>query len=222
MKKVIMLLLLLVGIGCAAGGYYIFYYKPQQDALAMEGVEEEEPMTPILLVEEEEEVEPPPPITDYYVSPPKLGVREAPDYSAFVENVVYRGDKLHILEKRDGWGRISPYYVYEEGGPEVAEWVPMEALLEVAPTITKQERVETVTTYIEDSDDFKQHFEMFIKTTDKLLKEGTCVPEDFEETQGWIRSVTFEGIDAYFVYCGGLKQANKIYLDVQTGKIFYR
>jgi len=216
-----MLLLLLLGIGCAAGGYYIFYYKPQQDALAMEG-EEEEPITPIPLVEEEEEVEPPPPITDYYVSPPKLGVREAPDYSAFVENVVYRGDKLHILEKRDGWGRISPYYVYEEGGPEVAEWVPMEALLEVAPTITKQERVETVTTYIENSDDFKQHFEMFIKTTDNLLKDGTCTPEDFEETQGWIRSVTFDDIDAYFVYCGGLKQANKIYLDVQTGKIFYR
>ncbi|MEZ8100730.1 hypothetical protein [Vibrio bivalvicida] len=222
MKKVIMILLLLLGIGCAAGGYYIFYYKPQQDALAMKGAEEEEPITPIPLVEEEEEVEPLPSITDYYVSPPKLGVREAPDYSAFVENVVYRGDKLHILEKRDGWGRISPYYVYEEGGPEVAEWVPMEALLEVAPTITKQERVETVTTYIEDSDDFKLHFEIFIKTTDSLLKEGTCTPEDFEETQGWIRSVTYEDIDAYFVYCGGLKQANKIYLDVQTGKIFYR
>ncbi|WP_082173351.1 MULTISPECIES: hypothetical protein [Vibrio] len=222
MKKVIMILLLLLGIGCAAGGYYIFYYKPQQDALAMKGAEEEEPITPIPLVEEEEEVEPLPSITDYYVSPPKLGVREAPDYSAFVENVVYRGDKLHILEKRDGWGRISPYYVYEEGGPEVAEWVPMEALLEVAPTITKQERVETVTTYIENSDDFKLHFEIFIKTTDSLLKEGTCTPEDFEETQGWIRSVTFEDIDAYFVYCGGLKQANKIYLDVQTGKIFYR
>ncbi|KLN66853.1 hypothetical protein ZX61_02620 [Vibrio sp. VPAP30] len=217
-----MILLLLLGIGCAAGGYYIFYYKPQQDALAMKGAEEEEPITPIPLVEEEEEVEPLPSITDYYVSPPKLGVREAPDYSAFVENVVYRGDKLHILEKRDGWGRISPYYVYEEGGPEVAEWVPMEALLEVAPTITKQERVETVTTYIENSDDFKLHFEIFIKTTDSLLKEGTCTPEDFEETQGWIRSVTFEDIDAYFVYCGGLKQANKIYLDVQTGKIFYR
>lgn len=217
-----MLLLLLVGIGCAGGGYYIFYYKPQQDALANQAADEE-PMVPLVTLEEEEEEAPPPaPVTDYYVSPPKLGVREAPSYEAFVESVLYRGDKVHILEKKDGWGRISPYYVYEEGGREVAEWLPMDALLEVAPTITKQERIETVSSYIEASDDFKQHFEMFIKTTDKLLKEGTCTPEDFEETKGWMRSLTFEGIDAYFVYCGGIKQANKIYLDVQTGKIFYR
>lgn len=53
----------------------------------------------------------------------------------------------------------------------MAEWVPMEALLEVAPTITKEERVETVSSYIEKSDDFKQHFEMFVKKTDQLLKE---------------------------------------------------
>ncbi|EGA65371.1 hypothetical protein L1D54_13850 [Vibrio brasiliensis] len=223
MKKVIMVVLLLVGIACAGGGYYIFYYKPQQDALALEALEkEEQPVTPLPIVEEEEEIVIAAPVTDYYVSPPKLGVREFPDFDAFVESVVYRGDKLHILEKKDGWGRISPYYVYEEGGPEVAEWVPMEALLEVAPTISKQERVETVSQYIEDSDDFKQHFEMFIKTTDQLLQEGTCTPEDFEETKGWIRSVTFDDRNAYFVYCGGLKQANKIYLDVLTGKTFYR
>lgn len=218
-----MIVLLLVGIGCAAGGYYIFYYKPQQDALALEAAaEEEETITPLEIVEEEEATPVKKAVTDYYVSPPKLGVREMPNFNAFVESVVYRGDKLHILEQRDGWGRISPYYVYEDDGPEVAEWVPMEALLEVAPTITKQERRETVSQYIESSDDFKQHFEMFIKATDSLLKEGTCTPEDFEETQGWVRSVTFNEQDAYFVYCGGLKQANKIYLNVQTGKIFYR
>ncbi|WP_394125988.1 hypothetical protein [Vibrio hepatarius] len=223
MKKLMMLVLLLVGIGCAAGGYYIFYYKPQQDAMAaLEAESNKEPVTPLEVVEEEEQEQAKPPVTDYYVSPPRLGVREMPDFDAFVESVVYRGDKLHILEKRDGWGRISPYYVYEDGGPEVAEWVPMEALLEVAPTITKKERLETVGQYIENSDDFKQHFEMFIKTTDNLLKEGTCVPEDFEETQGWVRSVTFDEQEAYFVYCGGLKQANKIYLNVQTGEIFYR
>lgn len=219
-----MVVLLLVGIGCAAGGYYIFYYKPQQDALEQEALENSQkaPVTPLEIVEEEEEAPPKAPVTDYYVSPPKLGVREMPKFDAFVESVVYRGDKLHILEKRDGWGRISPYYVYEDGGPEVAEWVPMEALLEVAPTITKEERIETISHYIENSDDFKQYFDVFIKTTDSLLKDGTCTPEDFEETQGWIRSVTFNEQEAYFVYCGGLKQANKIYLDVHSGKTFYR
>tara|TARA_Y100001956_G_scaffold53675_1_gene52395 strand:- start:3558 stop:4229 length:672 start_codon:yes stop_codon:yes gene_type:complete len=223
MKKIVMVVLLLVGIACAGAGYYIFYLKPQQEAeLASQMMEEEEELPPLNIVEEEEEEAPKPPVTDYYVSPEKLGVREYPNYEAFVESVVYRGEKLHILEKKDGWGRISAYYVYEDGGPEVAEWVPMEALLEVAPTITKDERRETVSSYIENSDDFKLHFEMFVKKTDQLLKDKTCTPEDFEETKGWMRSLTFKERDVYFVYCGGLKQANKIYLDVQNGEIFYR
>ncbi|KFI12615.1 MULTISPECIES: hypothetical protein [Vibrio] len=222
MKKILMVVLLLLGIACAGGGYYIFYLKPQQDAAAAAALMEENKEPPPEPVKEEVPPPPKPEVTDFYVSPPKLGIREYPRYDAFVESVAYRGDKLHILEKKDGWGRISPYYVYEEGGEEVAEWVPMEALLEVAPTITKEERVETVSSYIEKSDDFKQHFEMFVKKTDQLLKEKTCEPEDFEETSGWVRSLTFEQRDVYFVYCGGLKQANKIYLDAQTGEIFYR
>ncbi|NOH62537.1 hypothetical protein F0265_11490 [Vibrio sp. RE88] len=217
-----MVVLLLLGIACAGGGYYIFYLKPQQDAAAAAALMEENKEPPPAPMKEEAPPPPKPEVTDFYVSPPKLGIREYPRYDAFVESVAYRGDKLHILEKKDGWGRISPYYVYEEGGEEVAEWVPMEALLEVAPTITKEERVETVSSYIEKSDDFKQYFEMFVKKTDQLLKEKTCEPEDFEETSGWVRSLTFEERDVYFVYCGGLKQANKIYLDVQTGEIFYR
>ncbi|WP_171748984.1 hypothetical protein [Vibrio sp. RE88] len=222
MKKILMVVLLLLGIACAGGGYYIFYLKPQQDAAAAAALMEENKEPPPAPMKEEAPPPPKPEVTDFYVSPPKLGIREYPRYDAFVESVAYRGDKLHILEKKDGWGRISPYYVYEEGGEEVAEWVPMEALLEVAPTITKEERVETVSSYIEKSDDFKQYFEMFVKKTDQLLKEKTCEPEDFEETSGWVRSLTFEERDVYFVYCGGLKQANKIYLDVQTGEIFYR
>ena len=222
MKKIIMVVLLLLGIACAGGGYYIFYLKPQQDAEAAAAMMEANKKPPPLPVKEEKAPPPKPEVTDFYVSPAKLGVREYPQYEAFVESVVYRGDKLHILEKKNGWGRISPYYVYEEGGEEVAEWVPMEALLEVAPTITKEERVETVSSYVEESDDFKLHFEMFVQKTDQLLKEKTCVPEDFEETSGWIRSLTFEQRDVYFVYCGGIKQANKVYLDVKTGEIFYR
>lgn len=216
-----MVVLLLLGIAGAGGGYYMFYWKPQQElanALEEEVVEAEPIIQPVEIIEQVVEK----PITDYYVNVPKLGVREHPNYDAFIESFVYRGDKLHILEKKDGWGRISVYYVYEEGGEEVAEWVPMEKLLEVPPTVTKQERIETISRYIESSDDFKLHFEAFISKTDQLLKDKTCIPEDFEETQGWMRSVTFQDRDVYFVYCGGLKQANKIYLDVQTGEIFFR
>lgn len=225
MKKTLMLVLLVLGLACAAGGYYIFYLKPMQDAeeAAMQAKNKVAPVAPTpqvsMPISPSKDVKP---VTDYYVSSERLGVREAPNSDAFVETIVYRGDKLYVLEKKEGWGRISPYYVYKEGGPEVAEWVPMDALLEVPPTITKQERLETVSSYIEGSDDFKQHFEMFIKTTDSLLKDGTCVPPDFEELKGWVRSRTYSEQAVYFVYCGGLKQANKIYLNVENGEIFYR
>jgi len=220
MKKILMVILLLVGIALAGGGYYMFYLKPEQDAAKLA---QQQSSPPVELSQTE-----PTPIpaavaerTDYYVSPEKLGVREKPDNSAFIESVLYRGDKVHILEKRDGWGRISPFYVYNEGGPEVAEWIPMDALLEVPPTITKQERIKTISSYVEGSDDFKQHFDVFIQTTDDLIKEGICLPPDFEELKGWVKSVKYDQ-DVYFVYCGGLKQANKIYLNVQTGKVFYK
>lgn len=220
MKKILMVILLLVGIGLAGGGYYMFYLKPEQDA-AKQALQK--PIPPIELDQSEPTPLPVPIVekTDYYVSPEKLGVRETPDKSAFVESILYRGDKVHILEKRDGWGRISPYYVYNEGDPEVAEWIPMEALLEVPPTITRKERIKTISSYIEDSDDFKLYFDVFIQTTDDLIEEGICLPPDFEELKGWVKSVKYEQ-DVYFVYCGGLKLANKIYLNVQTGKIFYK
>ena len=220
MKKILMVILLLVGIALAGGGYYMFYLKPEQDAAKLA-----QQQTPLPVEQSQPEPTPiPTPVaekTDYYVSPEKLGVREMPDKSAFIESILYRGDKVHILEKRDGWGRISPFYVYNEGGPEVAEWIPMDSLLEVPPTITKQERIKTISSYVEGSDDFKQYFDVFIQTTDDLIKEGICLPPDFEELKGWVKSVKYEQ-DVYFVYCGGLKQVNKIYLNVQTGNIFYK
>ncbi|MDN3611376.1 hypothetical protein QWZ16_17380 [Vibrio ostreicida] len=216
-----MFIMLLLGVACAGGGYYIFFLKPQQDAEEAAMNAEATPPPP-----QEEKAAPPvpakPEVMDYYVSPERLGIREFPDHKAFIESVVYRGDKLKILEKKDGWGRVSDYYVYEEGGEEIAEWVPMDALLEVAPTISKEERMETISRYIEKSDDFKQFFDMFILKTGQLITDKTCVPEDFEETSGWVRSTTFRDRDVYFVYCGGIKQANKVYLDVQSGEIFYR
>lgn len=222
MKKLIMVVVLLLGLACAGGGYYIFYLKPQQEAELLAQQETPTEMPEPSIEDRKPVKETKPPVTDYYVSPQRLGVREKPDKDAFIESVLYRGDKLHVFEKKDGWGRVSRYYVYEEGGEEVAEWVPLDALLEVPPTISKEERMETVSSYIEKSDDFKRYFDVFVAKTDQLLKEKTCRPSDFEETKGWMRSVTFKDRDVYFVYCGGLKQANKVYLDVGSGEIFYR
>ncbi len=225
MKKIIMLVLFLLGVGGAGAGYYLFVMKPEREALEAANKAELERLKPKPIMElkqEQPKVTAPKPITDYYVNPDKLAVRNAPNSEAFIEGFVYRGDKLHILEQKSGWGRVTPYYVYEEGAEETAEWVPMASLLEVAPTITRQERLETVSQYVEKSDDFKQFFEMFTHKADELLKQGICSPEDFEELGGWVRSNRFEGRDVYFVYCGGLKQQNKVYLDAHSGEIFYQ
>lgn len=96
-----------INVCCAAtwsslrgGGYYIFYFKPQQDAeAAAERERNKKPPKPII-GKQKEHRHPEPEVTDYYVSPDKLGVREAPRYDAFVESLVYRGEKLHILEKK--------------------------------------------------------------------------------------------------------------------------
>ncbi|EGU31973.1 hypothetical protein VII00023_07954 [Vibrio ichthyoenteri ATCC 700023] len=200
----------------------MFYYKPAEEEAAR--LAELAAQPPVVEVTQQAPSQAPEPIveqTDYYVNPEKLGVREMPSKDGFIESELYRGDKVHVLEKKQGWARISPYYVYNEGEPEVAEWIPMDALLAVPPTITQEERVKTISSYVEGSDDFKLHFDVFIQTTDDLIQEGICLPPDFEELKGWVRSVKYQN-DVYFVYCGGLKQANKIYLNVQTGKIFYR
>ncbi|NAX41465.1 hypothetical protein CAG53_12415, partial [Vibrio sp. V26_P1S5P106] len=76
--------------------------------------------------------------------------------------------------------------------------------------------------YIADSDDLDLFEEIFIEKTEQLLTDGSCSPVDFKELGGWIRSVRYQDRDVYFVYCGGLNQSNKIYLNVQSGDIFYQ
>ena len=151
--------------------------------------------------------------------PGKLGVREA--LAMTLLSKTWFIEENCIFWKKNGWGRISRYYVYEEGGEELPNgflWKPWLKL----PRQSQRRKSKYRKQLYRKSDDFKQHFEMFVKISDELLKEKTCTPEDFEETNGWIRSLTFKYRDVYFIYCGGIKQANKIYLDVRTGEIFYR
>ncbi len=221
MKKILMVLFLILGIGGAAAGYYLFYYKPQQDLLNKES-EPQEPVETEIQVDDKPIADVKPELLDYYVEAEKLGIREAADKNAFVERYLYKGDQVHLLEKKNGWGRVSAYFVYEQGGPEIAEWIPLDGLVEEAPLITEEERRKTVQGYIERSDDYVEFEDMFLNTTNKLLKEKTCSPVDFEELGGWVKSTKYTDRDVYFVYCGGLKLADKIYLDVRTGEVFYQ
>ncbi|MCL9780836.1 hypothetical protein M9194_05200 [Vibrio sp. S4M6] len=220
MKKLVMVLLLVLGLACAGGGYYIFVLKPELDAAKQKKpkkVEEPKGEEPKV----EKKAPPPPPITDFFVSPAQLGIRNAPSYDAFINDHMYRGDKVKILERKGDWGRISRYYVYAEGGKEEADWLPMAGLSPTALVVSEKERMATLTAFIGESDNFKEHDKAFLKATDMLLKQDKCRPSDFQETEGWVKSVKYKDREVYFVYCGGLNLSNKIYLDVQTGETFH-
>jgi len=222
MKKMLMFLLLLLGLAGSGAGYYFLYYLPEQEALqADSSSSNDEEQVPTTEAAPKTALPPKPLVNDLYVDLARLGVREKPDAQAFVERVLYRGDKVKILERKAGFGRITDYFVYEENGPEVAEWIPLDGLVEQPPVISAEERRKTVTQYIANSDDFKLYETAFVQKTDELLKNETCVPEDFEELGGWVKSLKYQEREVYFVYCGGRKLANKIYFDIQSKEIFY-
>lgn len=222
MKKAliaIIVMLLLGGVG--AGIYFFFVPNDQQEQVLEEASPEpqaqEETPKPIMDLEAL-----PPEVTEYYVIDRQLSVYNKPNHNALVVDTLYKGEKVAVLEKTSCWYRISDYLVYKEGGEETAEWLDANGLSDAEPVIQEQERLEILDGYLQKSDDLVVHLDMFRNKTQKLLDDKTCDPNDFEELGGWIRSVTYKGRNVYFVYCGGLEQVNKIYLDVDSGEIFYR
>ncbi|MEF1246251.1 SH3 domain-containing protein [Vibrio owensii] len=222
MKKALIALAILFLLGGAGAGYYFFFMqkdepvveqKPEPEQLS----EPEEKPKPIMELEA-----PAPEITEYYVTERRINVYNKPERQALIVDTLYKGEKVSVLEKADGWFRLSDYIVYEEGGEETAEWVDSIGLSDAEPVIKEQERLEILDGYLQKSDDLKTHLDMFRNKTQQLLDDETCDPSDFEELGGWVRSVTYKKRNVYFIYCGGLEQENKIYLDVDKGEIFYR
>lgn len=222
MKKALVALVVMLLLGGVSAGLYFFFMKdvPPEEVLeetSQEPQVRKEAPKPIMDLESL-----PPEVTEYYVIERKLAAYNKPDHDALVVDTLYKGEKVTVLEKTGGWYRISDYLVYKEGGEETAEWLDADGLSDAAPVIKEQERLEILDGYLQKSDDLVLHLDMFRNKTQKLLDDNTCDPNDFEELGGWIRSVTYKGRNVYFVYCGGLEQENKIYLDVDSGEIFYR
>jgi type II secretory pathway pseudopilin PulG len=224
MKKVLMVVLLLLGLGAAGAGYYIFVMKPEQDAAAAV-----EAANALKTANKDSGAMTPPPTanastrvnTYYFVNQRRLPVRNLPDESVYPDRYLYKSESINVIEIKEGWGRISAYYTLDKADKEYAEWVRMEGLVDWLPIITKEERDEMLTTYIGKSDNFHRYKESFFTITDRLIKEKICTPEDFEEVQGWMRSINYQERNVYFVYCGGLRVSDKIYFDVDSGEMFY-
>ncbi|WP_045416993.1 SH3 domain-containing protein [Vibrio owensii] len=222
MKKALIALAILFLLGGAGAGYYFFFMQKDEPVVEQKPEpqrpsEPEEKPKPIMDLEA-----PAPEITEYYVTERRINVYNKPERQALIVDTLYKGEKVSVLEKADGWFRLSDYIVYEEGGEETAEWVDSKGLSDAEPVIKEQERLEILDGYLQKSDDLKTHLDMFRNKTQQLLDDETCDPSDFEELGGWVRSVTYKKRNVYFIYCGGLEQENKIYLDVDKGEIFYR
>lgn len=70
------------------------------------------------------------------------------------------------------------------------------------------------------SDDLDRYRKVFAEAANNLLEDGTCKEAEFIENGGWIRSTAFKPRAVYFMYCGGTTVDDRLYLDVNTGKIF--
>ena len=222
MKKALIALVILLLFGGAGAGYY-FFFMQKEEPVAEQKQEPEKPNEPAEKPKPIMDLEAPAPeITEYYVIERRIDVYNKPEHQALVVDSLYKGEKVSVLEKADGWFRLSDYIVYEEGGEETAEWVDSKGLSDAEPVIKEHERLEILDGYLQKSDDLKTHLDMFRNKTQQLLDDETCDPSDFEELGGWVRSVTYKKRNVYFIYCGGLEQENKIYLDVNKGEIFYR
>lgn len=222
MKKALIAMMAVLLLGGAGFGYYFFFMQKDQPEQAAEATSpkaqvKEEASKPVMDLESV-----PPETTEYYVIERQVSAYNKPDHNALVVDTIYKGEKVVVLEKSNGWYRISDYLVYEDGGEETAEWLDAKGLSDAEPVIKEQERLEILDGYLQKSDDLKDNLEIFRNKTQLLLDDNTCELEDFTELGGWVRSVTYKQRNVYFIYCGGLEQENKIYLDVDSDEIFYR
>ena len=145
------------------------------------------------------------------------------------------------LELKGDWARVTKYYTamcsnglsaFVETGDKnceaengivdgkFAEWVNIKHLSSDRPAdpaagSTGNEAL------IAKSDDYRIHKRAFRKSLNELVSTGRCTKDDFRENGGWVKATGRNRDEPiYFIYCGGLTRANRLYLNAQTGKIF--
>jgi len=174
-----------------------------------------------------------------YVVPDILNKRTCPSTSCGIVGQVMRGNKLTVLEKENGFARVTDYYDpctngfhdFVKAGDnrcipangmkngKFAEWVSLNHLssepsLKVSPANGKDYSL------VKGSDDFDKHRDIFLKTTLKLIADGKCSRADFKKYQWWKSTTTYKNRPVYFTYCGAAHVDNRIYLNVSNGKVF--
>ncbi len=177
----------------------------------------------------------------YWTTVERLDRRTCATRSCGVVGQLMFRESAHVYEIADGWARITNPYdgscvggrsEYVDRGTadcgeangfvdgKFAEWVELSGLSTERP-VDPAESAAADETLVAQSDDFARHRRAFATAAAQLISEGRCTRADFEEIGGWMKSVNqYRDQPAYFTYCGGMTNANKIYLDASTGRIF--
>jgi hypothetical protein len=173
-----------------------------------------------------------------WVSADRVSRHTCPSVKCGVAGELMFREGVEVLERKGTWVRVTkPYSASCSGGTSeyvksgnsacvtsngiikgmFAEWVLTESLTKDRPA-DPGENASGDNALVKRSDDYRLYRTQFAKAARELIDNGTCTAGDFEEVGGWMSSPA-QGQGMYFMYCGGMAKANRLYLDVRSGKV---
>lgn len=173
-----------------------------------------------------------------WVSADRVDRHTCPSVKCGVAGQLMFREGVEVLETKNAWVRVTkPYSASCSGGISeyvksgnaacdasnginngmFAEWVSTKSLTQDRP-VDPGEKATGDDILIKGSDDYRLYRTQFAKAARELIDNGSCTAGDFEDAGGWMSSPA-KGPGIYFVYCGGMTIANRLYLDARSGKI---
>lgn len=173
-----------------------------------------------------------------WVSADRVARHTCPSFKCGVAGQLMFREGVEVLETKGTWVRVTkPYSASCSGGISeyvksgnsacvasngivngmFAEWVSTKSLTKGRPVDPGKDATGD-DVLVRSSDDYRLYRTQFAKAARELINNGTCSAEDFEEVGGWMSSPV-KGQGMYFMYCGGMTTANRLYLDVRSGKV---
>lgn len=173
-----------------------------------------------------------------WVSADQVTRHTCPSDKCGVVGLLMFREGVESFETKGGWVRVTKSYAAScSGGTSAyvangnsaciesngikngmfAEWVSKKSLTKNRPA-DPAEGATGDDVLIKNSDDYRLHRSQFAKAAGQLIEKGTCTAADFEEMGGWMASPD-KGQGMYFMYCGGMTKANRLYLDVRSGDV---
>jgi hypothetical protein len=174
-----------------------------------------------------------------WVTSDRLARRTCPSTSCGIVGQHFFREAADVVGIQGDWARISKRYdascvggksQYVDDGNaacttdngivdgQFAEWVEVKYLSPIRPA-DPAEGATGLSKLVGGSDDFRTHEQAFVKAAQKLMDNGDCTEADFVEMGGFVKSFNDKG-PVYFIYCGGMTAANRVYLNVSTGRTY--